>query len=179
MSFHRDGANTDQPSAMTTQPPDDLPAQENPDVRYERRDVSARGIVLTALGLVLMGVVIHLGAWWIMILLEQRRQASAPAASTWTSEEVPRLPRSPRLEGIQRMEGEESDAESPQPPKSYAMVDESRGIVQIPLDKAMRLIVEHDLLKGELRREARDRSTLTEGRPSRANSGRGRQGSEP
>jgi hypothetical protein len=153
---------------------------DNPDVSRERSDVNVRGIVLTAVGLAVVTILTHLAAWWLLVVLERRREASGPPPSPWAQHQRGQLPPVP-LEGIERMEKgeagkEEVGAEPPQPPKSYASVDDKLGIVQIPLERAMQLIVEHDLLKTELA----PRSNGPAGSPpSDANSGRGRQEGAP
>jgi hypothetical protein len=149
----------------------------NPDLARERTDVSARGILLAAAALVLIGIVTHLVTWWLLVVLQQRRQASNPPPTPWSRQRSGQLPPPPRLEGIDRMqEGQTAAPPSPKPPDSYGTVDANAGIVQIPLERAMRLIVEHDLLKTES-----DSPThrATAAMPSGANSGRGRQEDEP
>ncbi len=148
---------------------------DNPDVLHEPSDVNVRGILCTGAGLVAVVVVVLLTAWWLLVILEQQRAASGPRPTPWTERER-QLPLAPRLEGIERMQAEgTAPPPPPEPPKAYALVDADEGIVQIPLERALRLIVEHDLLKSQPARQSAQAASP----PSDANSGRGRQEGVP
>jgi hypothetical protein len=143
-------------------------ATDNRDVLREPSDVNVRGILWTGAALVAVVIVVHLAAWWLLVVLERQRAASGPPPTPWTERER-QLPLPPRLEGIERMEaGDASPRRAPQPPKDYALVDAEAGIVQIPLERAIRLIVEHDLLKSQPARQSAQAASP----PSDANSGR-------
>jgi hypothetical protein len=168
--------------------------------RHEPPDVDLRGILYCAAGLVAIAVVIHVGAWLLFRLLEAREARAKPdhfplaaeerqreqpprAAITATplewssSRNLPLLPREPRLEGIERMEGKtpyvrpgEVRVEAAEELNSYQWVNREQGVVQIPLRQAMDLIAEQQPA-GPPAPNPRP--------PSRANSGRSPEGRQP
>jgi hypothetical protein len=156
------------------------PTPVNPDVRHEGSDVNVRGVLVTAATLAATVAAIHLVAWWVFAFLDARQQRERPAVSPLAAEASGQLPPSPRLEGLQSMEGRDMHLHADVlrelvPPEltGYGWVDREKEIVHIPIDRAMRLIVEKN-------RGQNDRSDSgMRAAPSPANSGRGPERREP
>jgi hypothetical protein len=172
---------------------------DNPETRHERSDVSVRAILACAGGLAVVAALIHVGAWLLFDYLEARERRAKPNLFPLAAEErqrpgglrlegtpapegwsntvgQPLPPREPRLEGIKDMEGKgvyvDADVRhGGGPPGKYGWVDRKKGIVQIPLEQAMDLIVEHNLLPARSPELGGGREQL-DAWPSRANSGR-------
>jgi hypothetical protein len=147
---------------------------ENPTTRYERSDVNARPIVMVGVVMIVGAVVVHLVAWWIFDYLQARdkalKQSPFPLAATEPKEPPPE----PRLEQVIRMEpkvnlavggaigtaaklervirmdpranGGPLYAAERKELETYGWVDEKERVVRIPIEQAMRLIVEEKRL---------------------------------
>jgi hypothetical protein len=73
---------------------------ENPDVKHEASDVSVRGVLYFAGGLLVAAVIIHLLLWWMFDLFQARELAAKPPTRPWAESQQQRLPPEPRLEGL-------------------------------------------------------------------------------
>jgi len=118
----------------------------NPEPAHrEKSDVDIRGIVVFVITLIVAGVVIH-GAVWVMYRYFER-QASQPAAVEFplATSALRRLPPEPRLQIDPRDDLSNMRQAEEQVLNSYSWVDRNGGIVRIPIDQAMKLIVERGL----------------------------------
>jgi hypothetical protein len=138
------------PDNIQTQP---AGAAENPTTRYERSDINARGIVYVGVVMIVGAVVVHLVAWWVFEVLytidKPRRQSPFPLAAEQRGEPLPEW--QPRLEQVERMEGKVEDAGplyavARKRLETYGRVPDKEGVVRIPIDQAMRVIVEEKML---------------------------------
>ncbi|HLH45109.1 MAG TPA: hypothetical protein VKV74_19120 [Bryobacteraceae bacterium] len=120
-----------------------MPTAEH-DVRFEPADIEPHSVLLT--GLCLFGaVLIIVFATFLFgsLLTQARRQAGAlPQAAA----AVPRrLPPEPRLQPSPRDEWQAYHDEQMQQLNSYRWVDRDKGVVAIPITRAMELIVQRGI----------------------------------
>ena len=126
----------------------------NPDVTYERRDLSARGVIAFLIGLTLVVVLIQVVVWGMYQYLDRfqsRRQQPAnplatvhPKVSGPSSESVDQFP-APRLQPDPVAELNEFRAREDQILNSYGWVDQKAGVAHIPIDRAMDMLVARGL----------------------------------
>jgi hypothetical protein len=138
----------------------------NPEVRHEPSDVSVRGVLLFAVGMIVFGVVVQVVIAVMFNVLaareEARKASSFPLASPRSE-----LPPTPRLEGIEPMPSPVPGGGDPDAP---AWVDEKAGLVRMPVSKAIDRALEEGWLtvrKGAVRWHSRVADM-----PSDASSGR-------
>ena len=122
----------------------------NPHTRYERRGVNIRLVVLTMVGLVVMGVLIHFVVAGLWTMLEQRSQSADKSqpptiAHVAIPGEPPRLPPEPRLQAdgvsdLHRMREAEDNVL-----QTYGWVDKNGGVVRIPVARALDLLAQRGL----------------------------------
>ena len=107
--------------------------------RYETRDVAARPLVWSAIGLVLLTVA-GLGASWMVMKYFVTTQKLGPPASpfdqTRTIPPAPRLSVKPELD-LKRLQTEEQNRLG-----RYGWVDRATGAVHVPIERAMELSIE-------------------------------------
>ncbi len=124
---------------------------EHPDVRYERSDAAFRPILYILLGALAFGVVVQLGmSVWFHYLRDYQAEIKkspfplAPGPSN-------ALPRDPRLEQVDRLAGIETpnvferETANLRTLNSYGPT-EDKGFVHIPIERAMQLILERQML---------------------------------
>ncbi len=117
---------------VTGTPPENL---VNPDVHYERSDVSTRNVLLT-------GLSILVATWVIAVLLLPGFNAfrrRTPASETFTLPPEPRLQISPRTDFERQRAYEEHELHR------YSWVDRDKGIVAIPIERAIALIAQRGI----------------------------------
>ena len=116
--------------------------QDNPDVRHEHSDVSIRGIVIFAAGLLVAAIVIHIGLYG---LLEFYRAESPPpvpvVAAPGAREQIP----PPRLQISPRGEMAEMRAAQERQLATYGWVSKEKQIIRVPIERAMELLVQRGL----------------------------------
>ena len=111
--------------------------------RHETTDLDPKYVVYFAVALVLVGIVVFFGAWWIFrhFVREQAQTTTRPAINVPTTVRGPRLQISPQgdLEELRRQEDEILS--------TYAWVDREKGTARIPIDRAMQLFLERQKKK--------------------------------
>ncbi len=128
---------------------------ENPEVFYERRDLSARGVLGFLIGLGLTGLLIHIVLWGMYSYLdnfhEKRQPAPTPLVlvhnagrgSNVSAADVEKFP-TPRLEV-----DEHSDLAAERKREQSLLynegVDPTTGVVHISIDRAMNLLAQQGL----------------------------------
>jgi hypothetical protein len=123
-------------------PPQPNPVEEiavHPDVRFEHTDIHARGVVFAGISLLI--------AIWIIVLLLQfvfhffanYRAEESPRPIPLASEQN-RLPPAPILQVAPRQDLGDFRAYEDSKLNSYTWVDRQKGIVGIPIERAMELL---------------------------------------
>jgi hypothetical protein len=117
---------------------------ENPDVNFEPKDVNIRAIMYIAIGFIVAAVVINLLVWWLYDYLRQSdphhgRLSSSEIKATVPQPPEPRLQVSPSTD-LQTLESTQRDQLN-----QYGWIDQQKGIVKIPVEEAMKQIVQKGL----------------------------------
>lgn len=119
------------------------PVNERGRQRHEGRDVTIKPIVTLGVGLIVitLGVLLLMDRMFDAFAVRRARQDTPPSplAKTLRRFPEPHLQIKPAQE-LQQLRTEEDDVLS-----SYAWVDRANGIVRIPIERAMDLLVERGL----------------------------------
>ncbi len=109
-----------------------------------RDDINLRGVVVTALVLLAVGILAQIAMWLLFDYFAMREAAKTPRLYPLASIET-RLPPQPRVQAnpAEDMKALRLDSESLL--TSYGWVNQKAGIVRIPIDRAMSLVVERGL----------------------------------
>lgn len=111
--------------------------------RHEVHDIQLRPILLFGLSLVIAAVVIHLALWWLMRVWTERPLTPSfqlpPAAVT------PGPMQGPALHPLPASELDQLLSEQAQRTETYGWIDRQGGVVHIPIERAMQLLVERGL----------------------------------
>jgi hypothetical protein len=150
---HRAG---NSPREMTKR---DLAADEQNQQRrgHQTSDLNVRPVIWTAIGLAISAIAIYVAVGGLFSLFK-RQYASASAPSRITTPR--RLPPPPRLQtnptsDLQRLlEAENAKL------NSYGWVDQSAGVVRIPIDRAMDLLAQRGLPTRGIDQETGDKTSL-------------------
>jgi hypothetical protein len=138
------------------------PNEDNPEVTHETSDISFRGVLWFAIGMIVVAIFIHLGVALIFALLSNAHSRPVTPDYPLAAAQENRLPPEPRLQ--------------PEPPQwrtprddlrdfrrqedeilgTYGWNDKKAGVVRLPIDVAMKLAVQRGL-------PARENTTDTKG----------------
>jgi hypothetical protein len=117
-----------------------------PGAGHEHTDASVGVIVRFGVWLLISAIVVHIGMWALFVLfVEQREEVPATQPYPIAVGQEPRLPSGARLQTSPANEIYEFRLREQQQLQSYGWADRAAGHVQIPIDEAMRLVVERGL----------------------------------
>ncbi|HKC62013.1 MAG TPA: hypothetical protein VKB86_00140 [Pyrinomonadaceae bacterium] len=119
---------------------------ENTDVSYEKRDVNPRAILYVGISIIIAAVIIHFAVWWLFDLFNAREaHKGKPPATLVNTKRQP--PPAPRLQENAPADLQQMRVHEKALLESYGWVDRSQGIVHIPVERAIDLLIERGLPK--------------------------------
>jgi hypothetical protein len=112
---------------------------------HEKSDVSIGAIVKFGIGLAVGALLVSVGMWGLFKVLETRESKRDTPLPPLAAAGLRRTPPEPRLEPDalaprRRMQDEEREALT-----TYGWVDKNAGVVRLPIERAMDLLVERGL----------------------------------
>jgi hypothetical protein len=125
--------------------PDPEYAVTPPGAGYEHTDANIWVIVKFALWLVVSAAIIHVGVGFMFGLFVEQRELAGEAQYPLATGTDLRLPAQPRLQRFPANEAFDFRRQEAAALGGYGWVDRQAGTVQIPIDDAMRLVVERGL----------------------------------
>jgi len=124
----------------TKHPKPDLPADQG--AGYERSDAHIGALLKFAFWMAISMAVVLVGMKWTFDYYSRTQPLGAPASPLLAGRE---LPPSPRLQAQPRLELKDYCAAQQQAVNSYAWVDQASGVVRVPVDRAMDLLLARGL----------------------------------
>jgi hypothetical protein len=118
---------------------------DNPDVHHETTDVNVRGILLSGAGLFVIAVIVHLLVWVLFGYFSGREESRTVPTSPLTAGREHQLPPEPRLQTHPRDDLTDLHAREEEVLTTYGWVDKNAGIVRIPIEEAMKIVVQRGL----------------------------------
>jgi hypothetical protein len=122
---------------------------------FERKDISAAGILYFLAGLAAAAILIHILLAGLYDILDKRDKANQPTVNPLVNAPVDtrKIPvgypqqafPSPRLETDERNQLDEVRRAEEEKLNSYGWVDQKAGTVRIPIERAMDLVAERGL----------------------------------
>lgn len=109
------------------------------------RDVNTRGVLLFALWLAVGSIAVSAAMWGLYRWLENRERSSERPLAPAIAANLQRTPPEPRLEPYPLLPLQRLHAEEQAVLTSYGWVDKPGGVVRIPIDRAMELLVDRGL----------------------------------
>ncbi len=113
-----------------------------PEIGHETRDASAATLAYFGMGLCLCLALILISVKWLFFHFE-RSQSLGPPATPFVNERP--LPPGPRLQADPLRDWQIYRAQQQETLDSYAWVDQKNGVVRIPIDRAMDLLLQRGL----------------------------------
>ena len=113
----------------------------NESVRFEPSDVATRPVAWSVLGLAVFTVVFTIAANYVYFGLAAREQALSPAASPLAKDYAAKEPPEPRLQINPKTDLERLHAGEAKALSTYAWLDKDKGVVQVPIERAMEMLL--------------------------------------
>jgi hypothetical protein len=112
---------------------------------YERTDANVWAIVKFGLWLAVTALIVHVGMGLMYALLIERAKETTEQRYPLATTNDAKLPAEPRLQQYPHLEMETYAESQRQRLNSYGWIDKEQGRVHMPIDDAMRLMVERGL----------------------------------
>ncbi len=119
--------------------------QDNPEVVHEESDVNVGAILRYGAGLLLVGVIVSVFLSWLLGVYERQYARAQTQVYPMAAGQQDRLPPEPRLQNDPQQELRDLRAKQESLLKGYGWVNKEAGFARIPIEEAMRMVVERGL----------------------------------
>ena len=121
------------------------PDADNVEVVHEESDVNVAAILRYGLGLFAVAVVVHIFLWWLLGAYERQNERAQTQVFPMAAGQQNRLPPTPRLQENPQQELQQLREKQKALLEGYGWVNKEAGIARIPIEEAMKLVVERGL----------------------------------
>jgi hypothetical protein len=121
------------------------PDVESPEVAHEASDVNVGAILRYGAGLLVVGAIVQLFLWWLLGVYEGQHQRAQTQVFPMAVGQRDRRPPEPRLQDNPQQELRDLRAKQEGLLNGYGWVNKEGGVARIPIDEAMRMVVEKGL----------------------------------
>jgi hypothetical protein len=121
------------------------PAQgpaDNVEVVHEESDVNVSAIIRYGIGLLVIAAVLHVFLWWLQGTYSRQNQRAQTQVYPLAAGQQDRLPPSPRFQENPQQELQDLRARQKALLEGYGWVDRQAGVARIPIEDAMKMVVE-------------------------------------
>jgi hypothetical protein len=119
--------------------------ESNPTVAHERTDADTRAITQFGIALVLVVMLSQLALWWLFNSFTRLESKLNPPVTALVRAQAPTEPPEPRLQANPQADMRTMREKEETVLNHYGWVDPNRGVVRIPIDRALDLVAEHGL----------------------------------
>jgi hypothetical protein len=119
--------------------------KNNPTVAHERTDADARAITRFGIALALIVILSQLMLWWLFDHLSGKEAKLSPHVSALIRAQAPKEPPEPRLQGNPQRDMRKMLEDENAVLNHYGWVDPDRGIVRLPVDRALEIVAQKGL----------------------------------
>ena len=118
--------------------------RDNPAVEHEESDVNVRAILGFGAGLLAVGIVIQL-LMWLLFNFYTKQAAQIPRAFPLSAAYQQQPPPEPRLQTHPQQDLRRLRAQEDAILEGYGWVDKGSGVARIPIEEAMKIVVQRGL----------------------------------
>ena len=118
---------------------------DNVEVVHEESDVNVSAILRYGVGLVVVAAIVHLFLWWLLGVYERQNDRAQTHVFPMAAGQRDRLPPSPRFQENPQEELQELRAKQKALLEGYGWVNKEAGVARIPIEDAMKMVVERGL----------------------------------
>jgi hypothetical protein len=118
--------------------------RDNPEVVHEESDVNVLAILGFGAGLLAVGIVIQL-LMWLLFNFYTKQAAQVPRAFPLSVEYQQQPPPEPRLQEHPEEDMRQLRAQEDAILQGYGWVDKGSGVARIPIEEAMKIVVQRGL----------------------------------
>lgn len=123
-------------------------SRDNPDnveVLHEESDVNVGAIIRYGISLLVVGAVMLVFLWWLLGAYERQHERAQTQVYPLAAGQQDRLPPFPRFQQNPQQDMQELRAKQKALLEGYGWVNKDAGIARIPIEDAMKMVVERGL----------------------------------
>ena len=121
------------------------PDANNVEVVHEESDVNVAAILRYGLGLAVVALVAHVFLWWLFGVYERQNERAQTQVFPMAAGQQNRLPPTPRFQENPQQELQQLREKQKALLEGYGWVNKEAGVARIPIEEAMKLVVERGL----------------------------------
>jgi hypothetical protein len=118
---------------------------DNPEIVHEESDVNVRAILGFGFALIVVAVIVHVFLWWLQGTYQRRTEEGQLQEYPLAAGQQEPLPPAPRLQENPQREMRELRARQEALLNGYGWVNRDAGVARIPIEEAMRIVVQRGL----------------------------------
>ena len=118
---------------------------DNPEIVHEESDVNVGAIFRYGIGLAVVALVVHVFLWWLLGVYERQQNGSQTQAFPMATGQRNRLPPAPRLQENPQQELQDLRMKQRGVLEGYSWVDKQAGTARIPIEDAMKIVIQRGL----------------------------------
>ena len=118
---------------------------DNPEIVHEESDVNVRAILGYGVGLIIVAVIVHVFLWWLQGVYTRQNERAQTQIYPMAASQQDRLPPSPRFQENPQQELLDLRTKQEALLKGYGWVNKESGVARIPIEDAMKMVVERGL----------------------------------
>jgi hypothetical protein len=126
------------------------PDANNVDVVHEESDVNVAAILRYGLGLAVVALVAHVFLWWLLGVYGRQNERAQTQVYPMAAGQQDRRPPLPRLQDNPQQELQQLREKQKALLDGYGWVNKEAGVARIPIEEAMKLVVERGLPTREI-----------------------------
>ena len=120
-------------------------ASDNAATAHEESDVNVSAVLRYGMGLVAIAVVVHVCLWLLLGVFERQNERRQTQVYPMAAGDQNRLPPAPRFQENPQQELQELRAKQRALLEGYGWVSKEAGIARIPIEDAMKIVVQQGL----------------------------------
>ena len=118
---------------------------DNPEIVHEESDVNVGAILRYGIGLAAVALVVHVFLWWLLGVYERQQNGAQTQAFPMAAGQQNRLPPSPRFQENPQQDLQDLRVRQRRVLEGYSWVNKEAGIARIPIEDAMKIVIERGL----------------------------------
>ena len=126
------------------------PDANNVDVVHEESDVNVAAILRYGLGLAVVALVAHVFLWWLLGVYGRQNERAQTQVYPMAAGQQDRRPPLPRLQDNPQQELQQLREKQKALLDGYGWVNKEAGVARIPIEEAIKLVVERGLPTREI-----------------------------
>ena len=119
--------------------------EDNPEIAHEQSDVNVRAIFGFGIALAVVALIAHVFLWWLQGFYAAQSDRARSVVFPMAAGQQDQLPPPPRLQSDPQQDLGDLLTKQQAQLSGYSWIDKNAGIARIPIEDAMRIVLQRGL----------------------------------